>query len=94
MSRVMLCTVTQNKVIDTCRRLGYDVYINKGGGMSQQINTELIELAQDHMDYWAGTVWVGLIESALERHDLERLHELLKESSKEMFNREYNPEEV
>jgi hypothetical protein len=59
--------------------------------MSHEVNDKLIEEANEHREYWAGTIWEKLFERALKDNDLERLFELIQESRREMFNQEYRP---
>ena len=61
--------------------------------MSHQVNTELLELASHHIDYWAGEGVGALIEADIERNDLEALSQHVAESAREMFRLEYNPEQ-
>lgn len=52
--------------------------------MSNQTNTELLELAKDHQEYWTGTVWEKAIQRMVDTNDLEALKELLIKSAIEM----------
>ena len=60
--------------------------------MSDNSNTDLYELAAEHIDYWAGEGIGAALEADLERDDLDALNQHLKESAKIMFDLEYNPE--
>lgn len=60
--------------------------------MSLQANTELMELAQYHLDYWAGEGIGKVIEADIERGDLEQLEADIKQSASLMFQLEYNPQ--
>jgi len=62
--------------------------------MSLQANTDLLELASDHIMYWEGSPMARVLESDLKRNDLEGLEEHLKESARLMFQAEYNPNEA
>jgi hypothetical protein len=68
--------------------------LTKGDGMSVNENSELIELAVHHMDYWTGTIWEKVLAADIERQDLESLAEHIRESAKAMYDKEYNPGEV
>jgi len=57
--------------------------------MSTEANTQLYELAAEHIDYWAGEGIGKAIELACDTDDLDRLSELLKESTRIMFDQEY-----
>lgn len=61
--------------------------------MSLQANTDILELAADHLDYWAGEGIGAAIAQDIERGDLEGLEAHIKESAKLMFDLEYNPDE-
>ena len=61
--------------------------------MSKQANTDLLELAHEHSEYWTGTLMGKLIDHDVETNDLESLEAHLKESSNLMFEAEYNPNE-
>ena len=52
--------------------------------MSNQTNTELLELAKDHQEYWTGTVWEKAIQRMIDTNDLDALKELLIKSAIEM----------
>lgn len=52
--------------------------------MSNQTNTELLELAKDHQEYWTGTIWEKTIQRMVDNNDLEALKELLIKSAIEM----------
>lgn len=52
--------------------------------MSNQTNTELLELAKDHQEYWTGTVWEKAIQRMVDTNDLDALKELLIKSAIEM----------
>ena len=52
--------------------------------MSNQTNTELLELAKDHQEYWTGTVWEKVIQRMVDTNDLDALKELLIKSAIEM----------
>lgn len=62
--------------------------------MSQDTNTELLELASEHLSYWEGKGIGEAITADIQRGDLEALREHLKESAKLIFEFEYNPNEV
>ena len=62
--------------------------------MSNNNNTELLELASEHISYWEGEGIGAVLEADLDRDDLEALSEHLKESARIMFDLEYNPDEV
>lgn len=62
--------------------------------MSQQDNTDLLELAQYHIDYWAGEGVGKALEDDVERKDLQSLYEHVMESSRIMFDLEYQPEQT
>lgn len=65
--------------------------------MSHEVNTELLELAQEHIDFWEGTVWARVInreiENAVKTGDLEVLHQLIRDSAKAMYQDYVSPEE-
>ena len=50
---------------------------------------KLLELATFHLDYWTGTLWEQMIESALDSEDWPRLEQILKESAQEMYEQEF-----
>lgn len=52
--------------------------------MSNDTNTQLIELAQYHMEFWVGTVWENVIRNALIERDYEQLEEILIKSARAM----------
>ena len=52
--------------------------------MSNSSNTQLIELAQEHLIFWKGQVWENTIRSAIINGDYEHLQELLIKSAKAM----------
>jgi len=52
--------------------------------MSNQTNTELLELAKDHQEYWTGTIWEKAIQRMIDTNDLDALKELLIKSAIEM----------
>lgn len=62
--------------------------------MSQDSNTELLELASFHIDHWAGEGIGAALEADIERNDLDSLKFHLKASMDLMFELEYNPTEV
>ena len=62
--------------------------------MSNNNNTELLELASEHISYWEGEGIGAVLEADLDRDDLEALSEHLKESARIMYQLEYNPKEV
>lgn len=62
--------------------------------MTNRVNTELIELASDHIDYWAGEGIGAVIIEDIHRGDLDALQAHIKESAKLMFDLEYNPTEL
>lgn len=59
--------------------------------MSQENNTELLELTAEHCDYWQDTTMGKVLEADLDRSDYEALAEHLKQSAKLMFEAEYQP---
>lgn len=61
--------------------------------MSNNVNSELLELASHHIDYWAGEGIGAVIEQDIELNDLEALEAHIQESAKIMFQLEYNPEQ-
>lgn len=72
--------------------------------MSHEINTvitdnliDLGEIVAYHRDYWTGTLWDYELEreynGALKSLDTTKIDKLLKESSAEMFEREYGKDE-
>lgn len=62
--------------------------------MSQESNTNLLELAAEHLDYWAGEGIGAVLEADLARDDLDSLSMHLRESAKLMFDLEYRPLEA
>lgn len=52
--------------------------------MSNQANTNLYELASEHIDFWQGTLRAEVLEGDLERLDMESLSQHLVESAREM----------
>ena len=56
------------------------------------INDNLRELAEYHLEYWTGTIWAGVIEEAIRAGNPQNLEKLLKDSAKDMFDQEYQPE--
>lgn len=60
--------------------------------MSNQVNTDLLEQASFHLDYWTGTLWEKLIQHAVDTNDLEQLEKLISDSWTEIFNKEYQPD--
>ena len=52
--------------------------------MSNQVNTNLMELASDHIDFWQGTLRAEVLEGDLERNDMESLSQHILESAQEM----------
>jgi hypothetical protein len=70
--------------------------------MSNQVNDRLVdeireleEVVNFHMDYWTGTIWERMLENALNEAkktlDPTYVNELLMQSSREMFEQEYQP---
>jgi hypothetical protein len=57
---------------------------------------DLEEVVQWHIDYWTGTVWEKMLENALveakKTLDPTQINKLLMESSREMFEQEYQPD--
>lgn len=49
--------------------------------MSDFINTNLLELAADHIDFWAGEGIGAVLEDDLKRNDLDSLAVHVKESA-------------
>ena len=62
--------------------------------MSNSINTDLLELAAEHLEYWAGEGIGKAIEFDLQINDLQKLEADIKESARQMFDLEYNPDET
>lgn len=60
--------------------------------MSHESNTQLYELAAQHISYWAGEGLGAVLEADLERDDLDALSEHLKDSANRMFDLEYSLE--
>lgn len=60
--------------------------------MSNQNNTDLLELATYHISYWEGEGIGAILEQDLDRDDLEGLAEHLKQSAILMYDLEFNPE--
>lgn len=54
--------------------------------MSQHENTLLLEIASEHIDYWAGEGIGAVIENDVANNDLDALGAHLKESAKLMFD--------
>ncbi len=52
--------------------------------MSNDTNTKLIELAEEHLEFWVGTVWENVIRNALIERDYEQLEEILIKSARAM----------
>lgn len=59
--------------------------------MSHNSNTNIMEEAQQALEYWEGEGIGKVIEADIDRNDLEALAQHLKESSKLIFESEYNP---
>ena len=57
--------------------------------MSNEANTELLELAADHIDYWTGTIWEQILINDLDSQDYDALTYHLLESSQEMAESEF-----
>ena len=57
--------------------------------MSNQINTELLELAAEHIDYWAGEGIGKVLEKDLADNNLEKLHSDVLESARLIHEFEY-----
>lgn len=53
--------------------------------MSHQVNTDLYEIAADHIDYWAGEGIGAVIEADVNRDDLDSLYNHIQESARLMF---------
>lgn len=53
--------------------------------MSHDNNTVLLELAEEHINFWQGTHWAEIIQEAVDNKDLEKLHELIFTSAKAMY---------
>lgn len=60
--------------------------------MSDLVNTQLLELAAEHISYWEGEGIGAVLEQDLNRDDLEALAEHLKQSAILMYDLEFNPE--
>lgn len=60
--------------------------------MSNQTNTDLLELASEHISYWEGEGIGAVIEADLDKDDLESLSEHLRESARIMYDQEYQPD--
>ena len=52
--------------------------------MSNQVNTQLYELALEMMEYWAGTMWERVIQRDLDVDDLEALRYHTNNAYKQM----------
>lgn len=52
--------------------------------MSNETNTQLLELAQEHLDFWEGTVWAKVIRKMIDELDYEQLEEILIKSATAM----------
>lgn len=52
--------------------------------MSDNINTELLERANEMMDYHAGTMWERMIQRDIEESDLESLRYHVVQAEREM----------
>lgn len=56
---------------------------------------ELGDIVQFHREYWTGTLWDYTLEEAyieaIKTLDASRINQLLMDSSKEMFDKEYSP---
>lgn len=59
--------------------------------MSNQVNTDLLEQANFHLDYWSGTLWEKLIQHAIDQKDYEELQRLCKQSWDEIYKIEFTP---
>lgn len=55
--------------------------------MSNDSNTELMELAHDHITYWKIGYWPTSINKAIEDNDLKLLEELLILSAKDIASK-------
>jgi hypothetical protein len=62
--------------------------------MSNQVNDDLLELAHEHIEYWAGEGVAKNILFDIQINDLDKLRKDLEASAKMMFDLEYNPDEV
>lgn len=61
--------------------------------MSNQINTALLERAQEMIDYWTGTNWAKTIEQDIKYHDYEALAGHVTAAEQEAWKQEYLPDE-
>lgn len=59
--------------------------------MSNTSNTDLLEAANFHLEFWAGTLWEKLIQHAIDQGDYEELRSLIAQSLNEMYYMEYRP---
>lgn len=62
--------------------------------MSNQINTDLIERAQDVMTYFEGTDLETAILNNLDRNDLDMVRELVVNAEAEISRQEFNRYDV
>ncbi len=60
--------------------------------MSLEANTNILEVASWHIDYWAGEGIGRKLELDIHMNDLEQLEADIKESTKLMFDLEYSLE--
>lgn len=60
--------------------------------MSNQTNTNLLELASEHISYWEGEGIGAVLEADLDRDDLDSLKQHLVDSAVMMAQLEYQPE--
>lgn len=61
--------------------------------MSNLTNDNLMERAQEVIDYFEGTAVAKILRMHLEDKDLESLHYAVKEAEGEIFRQEFNPNE-
>lgn len=57
--------------------------------MSNQVNTELLELASEHISYWAGEGIGKVLELDVELGDYDKLNEDIQTSAALMHQLEY-----
>lgn len=61
--------------------------------MSNNVNTNLLERAQEAIEYFEGTTTAKILRMHLEDNDLESLHHAVKQAEGEIFRQEFNPNE-
>lgn len=52
--------------------------------MSNETNTQLLELAQEHLDFWKGTVWAKVIRKIIDKLNYKQLKKILIKSATAM----------